>query len=1204
MPKRTVEVNLLVGTLALLGPLFSPLLHDAPGPHLAIEHWTSADGLPQNSILGIEELPDGTLGMATMGGFVRFDGQTFEIEDLSTAPQLRSSRFNRLALSPDGRLFASTGDGRVLVREEGVWGYVELENGDPEFVHELRADAKGGLWIATATGLEHTPPGSRQAQRIADLTADALAFTSDGSVLAAGPSGLWSYTGGALELLAEGSFSDVLVQADDDIWGLRDGVLVEVQASGGVTAHPTPFEARGIEPSSGEGIYVFGAAELGYHNESLVWTQDRTALGLPEADQLMSLIVLPGERIWLGSAISGLYYLSPSPLGQIEPEGEPSVFIRAVLTTTDGEVIALGDRLFRLEGAELRAMDTPTVHLIARAEEGGFWLSNDHHLMRWTRSADGTPLIRKVLAFGPELPRPQQMTELADGTLLWASPDALVLFDGSDVRMVPLPSTVGIHSTSALFEDSSGRLWISRDERVHVWDGTEFETYTAGVELPFGAVRSFVETPTGFWLGTYGGGIVHLGPNGTTQITTAQGLHENVASVLVPLGEDLLIVHNTAVAVYDFERLEALAKGQPGEVHGRVFDTGPGVELFESNAHLSPRWAFDATGDLVFPTLGGLAWFDLHMPRTLTTGPNTNIALEITGEASQAADALGIRELERGDHSVRIAFRAPTYIYPPQTHYRYRLAGLHEEWSTTHEPPVLSYNDLGPGSYTFEVQARVGNGPFGPISRSAELHVPWLWWERPFARGLFLVAAVAVVFGLVRLRTRRVWGLNQKMQTVVRDRTKLLQEEVTERMRVEQELRKASEHLEDLVRERTRELAKALSDLEYDIQQREHLERRLLEAEKLETVGRLAGGLAHDFNNILTAILGEADLTDLDLDGERHGSSEDALKRQVRTHVANIRHASERAAGLTRQLLAYSRQQVMQPRTVRPLDTLDSLQPMLLRLLPESCEMSIAPDSSTACVQIDPSQLEQVVVNLFVNAVEAMPDGGRVTARVDREGPADEMGWVVLTVHDEGPGLAADERDRIFEPFFSSKGSTRGLGLASVQGIVYQSQGSIEVDSSPGKGTTFRVLLPETAQQLEPEPSPPPALPSGGRSVLLIDDEDPVREVARQMLVHAGFKVQDFGDPEEALRHLRQRGTDYDILVTDVVMPRLNGKQLAEEARTLAPNLRVLFISGYSAEVLSERELLVEDGQFLSKPFDGATLCSQINALLTEDVVH
>ncbi len=370
----------------------------------------------------------------------------------------------------------------------------------------------------------------------------------------------------------------------------------------------------------------------------------------------------------------------------------------------------------------------------------------------------------------------------------------------------------------------------------------------------------------------------------------------------------------------------------------------------------------------------------------------------------------------------------------------------------------------------------------------------------------------------------------------------------------------------------------------------------------MESIGRLAGGIAHDFNNLLTAILGYVDLMQGSL------SEQDPIAR----HALQIRRSAERASLLTRQLLAFSRKQFLQPRIIDLNAVVEESNQMLRRLISEHIELSASLDPRLLRIKVDPAQLQQVLLNLAVNARDAMPKGGTlgiVTANVDL--PARALGgapdfeagpYVMLAVSDTGVGMDTNTRARIFEPFFTTKriGEGTGLGLSTVYGIVRQSGGHIQVDSERGRGSRFTIYFPAVSDAAE-APRPETVLTDGpiGRETLLLVEDDPmVRSLAVEALKLKGYRVLDAGDGREALR-LAQGAGDIDLLITDVVMPRMTGRELADKLRTTAPLLRVLFMSGYPGSL---GEQLGRNVDLLEKPFTSLTLVSRVRQALDRDV--
>jgi two-component system, cell cycle sensor histidine kinase and response regulator CckA len=395
--------------------------------------------------------------------------------------------------------------------------------------------------------------------------------------------------------------------------------------------------------------------------------------------------------------------------------------------------------------------------------------------------------------------------------------------------------------------------------------------------------------------------------------------------------------------------------------------------------------------------------------------------------------------------------------------------------------------------------------------------------------------------------------------------------------------------------------ARDVSERERGRAERNRLEQQLRQSQKMESVGLLAGGVAHDFNNLLTVILGCTDeLMDLVV---RDDASRGLL--------SEVDQAGRRAAELTRQLLAFSRQQVLQPRMVDLNEVVLGVTNMLRRMLGERIELVWRPGPAVDRVFADPGQLEQIIVNLAVNARDAMPEGGQLLlesytrAAVPTGLPpkeAEPRGYAVLAVHDTGVGMDEATRERIFEPFFTTKGELgTGLGLSTVYGIVKQSGGQVTVVSEPGKGTTFEVYLPAaSATALRRNPA---GVLGGGRlggheSVLLVEDEPSVRRILKKILVGAGYLVLEAANAEEALRLSSERRGDVDLLLTDVVMPGKTGRQLAERLLVERPSLKVIYMSGYAPSEVPAVAGLKDRHAFIQKPIRPVQLLSKLREVL------
>jgi PAS domain S-box-containing protein len=390
-----------------------------------------------------------------------------------------------------------------------------------------------------------------------------------------------------------------------------------------------------------------------------------------------------------------------------------------------------------------------------------------------------------------------------------------------------------------------------------------------------------------------------------------------------------------------------------------------------------------------------------------------------------------------------------------------------------------------------------------------------------------------------------------------------------------------------------------------DISERKQLEAQLVEAQRMEAVGRMAGAIAHDFNNILTAVSGYATLVKDQLP-ENDPAQED---------VDGIVHAADGATALVRQLLAFSRRQVLHPQVVDLAATVDEIMPMIGRLIGERVTVDWRPPATpVAAIEADPTQLDQVIMNLVLNARDAMPEGGTITIEVaDAELDADyarthlevQPGpYVMLAVSDTGVGMDRETVSHVFEPFYTTKSAGRGtgLGLATVYGIVKQSKGSLAVYSEPGLGSTFRVYFPQVSGVAAGRRTPPrPDVAVGGQeTILLAEDEASVRELVRTLLSRLGYRVLTAADGLTAVDIAgRER---IDLLLTDVIMPGLGGPEVAAKVRELQPNVPILFMSGYTAGAIDRHNLIEQGAVLLQKPFTPAILAATVREALGETV--
>jgi two-component system, cell cycle sensor histidine kinase and response regulator CckA len=387
-----------------------------------------------------------------------------------------------------------------------------------------------------------------------------------------------------------------------------------------------------------------------------------------------------------------------------------------------------------------------------------------------------------------------------------------------------------------------------------------------------------------------------------------------------------------------------------------------------------------------------------------------------------------------------------------------------------------------------------------------------------------------------------------------------------------------------------------------DVTERIRLEEQYRQSQKMEAVGQLAGGIAHDFNNLLTAIEGYCMLL-------AEGLPPDSPHQ---AHLAEVRRAADRATGLTRQLLAFSRRQILEPRVLDLRESLRSMEPMLRRLIGEDVEVTVRAAKATGRIKADPGQIEQVILNLAINARDAMPKGGRLTFELAddtmtesdaRNGATIVPGrYIRLTVTDTGEGMDESTSARVFEPFFTTKhkGKGTGLGLSTVYGIVKQSGGYIWVDSEPGKGATFNVYLPRVDEAVEPTVLRQPSNSlKGSETILVVEDEEAVRTLVRKVLERYGYRVLSAPTPKDAADIAATTTENISLLISDVVLPQMSGRAVADQILPSKPGMRVLFMSGYTDNAIVHHGVLDEGTPFIQKPFTPQGLARKVREVLT-----
>jgi signal transduction histidine kinase/ligand-binding sensor domain-containing protein len=1160
-------------------------------PDYLIDVWETQQGMPDNSATSITQAPDGYLWIATFNGLVQFDGVKFTTFDPSNVPELPSSGIVSIHLESSGRLWVSTLKG-MATRLDGVWTAVSAKQGWTGDYARTFSEAAGVVCITSFDGKVFRA----ERGRLVELP------TAPGSK-------------------GHGYFGHVdeagrIWIAQDHYFGSWDGSkwvaspLVDTVTNGFVAASPardgTLLVLSGTSLLRIAGDQIRDRLDLGEtlrevwrldeDRQGFVWisTMENGLFRLSPAGMLRHYTATNGlacdplrctfedreHNIWIGTSGGGLQRFKPRTFTSFDLEaGLPDRNVRAVIEEAPGKILigTYGKGAVRLQGGRISKFipqDTlaPPAYILS--------LLSDRRDQIWFATLRG-----------------------------------LFILTDQGLKAIS-PAESGGERISSVFEDSTGRIWIGGAQSAALFENDHFNVFPTNDVISLSAVRCFAENPIdhaiwaagsdglfrfldGAWKeikdakgeavadlsclhfdadGTLWGGGADIGilrwrAGRWSSIREAQGLPSRSISCLLDDGLGFWwMASNRGVIRASRLEFEAVADGHLNRLACQVFSESDGLPGSVSPRGYQTIGLKDTQGRLWFATLRGVAMVD---PRTVLI--NTNPP-PVVIEALRLDDFSNKQKtITRFDnHPVMVApntreitlrFSAPCLSAPEKMRFAYRIDGVDAEWKDLENRRTLFFYPPAPGTYSVRVKAANNDGLWNETGATLAFTVQPSLWQTFWFR-LLVVVALSGVTGMTVWRVGRA-RLQSKIERLEQQRA--------------------------LEEERAR-LAKVL----------EQSEAKLRQSQKMEAIGQLAGGVAHDFNNLLCVIRGNADLVLL---------APGPLNEQATDCIKQIAAASDRAANLTRQLLAFGRKQVMQTAPLNLVGVIANLTKMLKRIIGEDIELRCAPAERLPFVQADVGMVEQVLVNLVVNARDAMPRGGQLTIATSpvhfgpdysQTNPEGRQGaFVCLSVTDTGTGIDPENLPHIFEPFFTTKGPGKGtgLGLSTVYGIVKQHQGWIEVSSKPGTGSTFKIMLP-VIELPTPTPTADPVetRPQGGKeTILVVEDDEAVRSLTRRLLEGFGYRTVEAASGRDALSRWRDRVNEIDLLLTDMVMPEgVSGRELAEQMRAQRPNLKVVFISGYSPDVAGkDTEFIHRNGsRFLQKPVPPRELLQMVRHCL------
>ncbi|MBL8734431.1 MAG: response regulator [Planctomycetes bacterium] len=1170
-------------------------LLQSPPDHVQFvsRNWRSSEGLPQNSGNAIVQTRDGHVWIGTTGGLCRSDGDRLQVFDAVPGHGLRSIRITCLHEAVDGTLWIGTDRGGLSRYRDGV--FASVSDHATATIQALAEDASHRLLVATSAGMLRV-----DADRLVPVHPELrpvrqLVRRRSGDMLAVGADGVWQFRD---DSAGEGQATLVLAAAATCVAEFGDHLLVGSLHGLGVAVEGS---FRAFQP----------LAELAQPVLSLLATRDGALwvgtnqrpvrLEHPDVAQaattatggaaLPSLTVPQAARalcedrdggVWIGHTEAGVTRLQRAEVyAHAEAAGLPPRGLTTVNVDHDGSLLVgtAGGLLRRRNGRfePIPGCESFGACMATLVEpDGTLWLATGAGLVRrkWGEAAEPCPMPEPMSGKGI-----RALARAEDG--LWIGGDGgLAVLQEHGTRPVPVPFAAEFADAAvrSLRAAPDGAMWIGA--ATGLWrlspDRRSLTAWHSGVELPWGEVRAILpEAGVHAWIGTYGGGLVRIDDDRRVRIDRSVGLAEQSICALIAWPEYLLLITNHGLSMVRHRDLDAVVAGTSRSLACRHL-RAEGRRVAECSGGLQ-ACANVIDGHVWWCGIQALYEFAPEAIDLSPANPPVHLRDLFLGEHRWPGGDEVL--LPTGLRSIVVQLGTCSFDGYHDVRYRWRLLGADGNWSEPSYDPEVRLPSLPPGDLTFEAEAIGFDGTRSPTPLRLSLHLPRRLLEHGWAQAGAVLAGAALLLLVVRFASRRSAWRALQLQQLVDERTR--------------ELQVIQRDPECRVQERTHDLQLASQRQQDEMSERQRLERQLQQLQRMESIGLLAGGIANDFNNILTVALGAAAVLEPEL-----GTAEG---REI---CANLRLACERGRGLTQHLLAVASRQLVRAEHL-DLDALvRRLLPVLRRLLGEDVVLGYQGPGQPASVMAATTQLEQILLNLAGNARDALPRGGKVTIAV---GVA--AGGVVLSLVDDGVGMAPDVLERVFEPFFSTKGrSGRGLGLATVYGITKQLGGTATITSAPGRGTTVTIALPAAAGDAAHGPAAAPAAAAkaastppeatAGTTLLLIEDEAEVRRALTRLLQHLGCRVIAAADGAEAVAALRTHLDTIDAVLSDVVLPGLRGAELVVALRQLRADLPILFATGYLDGRLIHRDLTAMGLDILEKPIEPDRLAQALQRLL------
>jgi ligand-binding sensor domain-containing protein/signal transduction histidine kinase len=1014
-------------------------------PHRA---WQTADGLPQNSVLTMQQTPDGYLWGGTWEGLVRFDGVRFTVFDETNTPALPGRSIRNLALDRDGTLWIGTTKGLALLRE-GRFSRLEPPEHEPlRNINDVLATRDGSVWIAAEDrGITRLFEGRFQTWTTAEGLASnemlSIAEDAAGTIWAGGAGGLQRWTGSewtapvAFEGRKSVSVSSLLFGQDGTFWvGLDDGDVYQVQEG---RPRRVPEASQPGAPITALFMDRAGALWVGSLGQGVLRLMNGQRSEMPSghmlAGSLVNVVLEDTEgNIWLGTEARGLHRLKDAPFvpyGTLE--GMSHEMVLTMLETRDGSLWfgTVGGGVTRMQGGRMTSLSTrdglvlDRVRALAEGHDGSVWFGTRSGISRWqagTVTSFGT-------AQGLEDPRAYLLAVDKAGTLWVGTPTGLSRWNGT--RFEPFVPKAGLPgpAITLLQVSAAGGLWVGTmgGGLAHLQDGQLRRVMAEGSPLKTEPLALHEDSTGALWLGT-NDGLYRWKQGQVRRFSVADGLFDDrIFAILADEHGHLWMSCNKGIFRVSQAELEAVAEGKLERATSRAYGAEDGMRSEECNSLGSPAAWKDRSGRLWFPTIRGAVAYTPGYEEKQTPPPPVLIeALYVDGRAVPPAERQGIAA---GEDQLELHYTSPGLRAPHRLRFRYRLEGFDRQWVQAGPRRVAYYSQLPPGGYRFRVAAEYVDGGGAAPEAVLDFYLRPRWHQTWLFRLACVLAAVLLVAGGVRLRLHS--------------------------------LRQHQRELQARVDERTAELATVNEHLQARVQELQATRERLIHAEKMAAVGTLAAGVGHELNNPLAYVISNLHFVASEVREAAGQSQERERWEEVSQAIAEALQGTERMRGIIQDLRAFSRMKPQLRQRVELHAVLDLVLTIASGELSRSAQV-VKHYGTPPAVQGDETRLAQVFLNLLMNAAQAIPEGHAPQNEIRLTTRTDERGYAVVEVSDTGRGIPSEVLPRIFEPFFTTRdvGGGTGLGLSICHSYVQAMKGELRVRSELGRGTTFEVVLP------------------------------------------------------------------------------------------------------------------------------------------------